>query len=54
MQTDREYLKAVYLDWVNNYLTVSKYAEHNALTVEQAEILLELAQSVFESNHPEA
>ena len=36
-----------YLDFRNNYLTIELYAEHNLLTVEQAETLLELAQNVY-------
>jgi adenine-specific DNA glycosylase len=33
-QTMAKQLQAFYLDWVNNYLTVEKMAEHNELTVE--------------------
>jgi len=50
----REVLKAFYLEWCNNYLTTAKFAEHNGLTINQAECLLTLATQVFHSNHPEA
>lgn len=50
----REQLINDYLDFVNNYLTVSLFAEHRGLTEGQARILLELAKTVFDSPHPEA
>ena len=50
----RTYLQAVYLDWVNNYLTVEKFAEHNGLTEDQANALISLAGLVFNSPHPES
>lgn len=50
----REQLFEDYKDWVNNYLTIEKYAEHRGLTVQEAELLVTLAQSCFENNHPEA
>lgn len=33
-----------YLDYANNYLTVSTYADHNGLTVKQAETLIQLGR----------
>ena len=50
----REQLIDDYLDFVNNYLTVSLFAEHRGLTEGQARILLDLAKMVFNSPHPEA
>ena len=50
----REQLSKDYLDWVNNYLTIEKFAEHRGLRVSEAVILIKLAQSCFELNHPEA
>lgn len=50
----REQLFKDYTDWVNNYLTIGKYAEHRGLTVIEAESLILLAQSCFENNHPES
>lgn len=49
----RETLIKIYLDWRNNYLTVERYAECNALTIEQASKLIALAREVFDSTHPE-
>jgi hypothetical protein len=50
----REQLFKEYTDWINNYLTIGKFAEHRGLTVAEGQILLELAQSCFENNHPES
>ena len=50
----RDSLINTYLDYVNNYLTVPTYAEHNGLTNEQALELLSIARKVFQSTHPEA
>jgi hypothetical protein len=54
MKQARDYLTEIYLDWVNNYLTIEKFAEHNGLTDEQAITLLHLAKITFESKHPDA
>jgi hypothetical protein len=50
----REVLIAAYLDYRNDYLTVEKYAEHNGLTVEQADVIMTLGKGIFESRHPDA
>lgn len=50
----RDNLIAAYLDYVNNYLTIEKYAEHNGITENQATLLIVLASEVFNSKHPEA
>lgn len=50
----RDKLIEIWLDWVNNYLTVTYYAEANGLTVQQAKDLLHLAANVYNSKHPEA
>ena len=34
------YLRELYLDWWNNYLTIEKFAEHNEISIEIATILL--------------
>lgn len=54
MQTARDYMTALYLDWRNNYLTVEKFAEHHGLTEPQARALLELARDVLSTDHPDA
>jgi hypothetical protein len=51
---DRKLLSALYLDWVNNYLTLDKFAEHHGLYIGEAEALLKVAQDCFENNHPES
>ena len=43
-----------YLDFVNNYLSVSLFAEHRGLTEGQARLLLDVAKMVFNSPHPES
>lgn len=51
---NRESLFKLYLLWVNDYLTIEKFAEHHGLFVNEAQILVDLAQSCFENNHPES
>lgn len=43
-----ETLQDIYLDYVNNYLTQEKFAEHNDLDLVQANALLRLAEEVHE------
>ena len=50
----RDTLINVYLDFINNYLTVAKYAEHQGLTEAQGQALINLAREVFNSAHPES
>jgi hypothetical protein len=50
----RNTLIAIYLDYVNNYLTCERYAECNGLHDSEARTLIELARTVYNSNHPEA
>lgn len=54
MKEAREILIEIYLDYVNNYLTIERYAEHNGLTFCEAEKLIELAGVVNSHPHPEA
>jgi hypothetical protein len=49
----RDQLIKIYLDYVNNYLTIEKFAEHSGLHFDQAESLLALARAVFNSEHPD-
>lgn len=51
--TARETLIAIYLDWVNDYLTTEKFAACNDLTDDQACRLINLAREVFNSAHPD-
>lgn len=50
----REQLSAVYLDWVNNYLTLQTYADHHGLHLDEAAALIALAKHVHNTQHPEA
>ena len=50
----RSYLCDIYMDWRNNYFTFEKFAEHNGITVLQAQNLIQVAQQVFNSEHPDA
>ena len=38
----KKILRAVYLDWVNNYLTTEKFAEDYELTIDEARQLIEM------------
>ena len=49
----RDTLIAAYLDYINNYASITLYAEHNGLTTNEAQVLLGVARSVFEHSHPE-
>ena len=49
----RTQLIEIYLDYRNNYLTVSKFAEHNGLSLEHGSALIDLARKVFQSEHPD-
>jgi hypothetical protein len=49
----RSILIASYLDYVNNYLTIETWAEHNGLTKEQGERFISLAREVANSPHPD-
>ena len=42
-------LQDAYLDFTNNYLTISKYAEHNGLTNKQAKTIIDIGKELFET-----
>lgn len=46
----RKKLAEYYLDYVNNYLTIEVYAEHNGLSIEQARALIKLGEDIHETN----
>lgn len=50
----RGYLDEVYLDWVNNYLTVEKFAEDHGLTAEEGKRLIDLARDTHTRKHTQA
>lgn len=45
----KKQLQAAYLDWVNHYLSIDRYAEAYGLTRNQARDLIDLGRSVHES-----
>ena len=53
-EMSREQLAAVYLEWVNDYLTIGTYADHHGLRYEEAAALLQLARACYYQPHPEA
>ena len=50
----RKQLAAAYIEWVNDYLTIGTYAEHNHLTYEEAAAFIGLARSCYYNPNPEA
>lgn len=50
----RNDLIAVYLDWRNNFLTITGFAEYYGLHDQEAADLIDLARRCFEIPHPEA
>ena len=47
MITDKKLIEE-YLDFVNNYLTVSLFSEHRQITKEQGTILIKLGKELYE------
>lgn len=50
----RDQLHEVYMDWLNNFVSVEGYAEHYGLHVDEANTLIALARRVTYTEHPEA
>lgn len=50
----RENLITAYLDFINNYWTVDKWASDNELSLEEANNFLRVANRVFYAAHPES
>jgi hypothetical protein len=42
----RKYLNALYLDYVNNYVTIEYMAEHECLSVEDLKVLLSIGKKI--------
>lgn len=49
----RQVLTDVYLEWVNNYLSIEKFAEDYGLHVNEAQELLALGKKIMDNKHPE-
>lgn len=43
-----KFLREFYLEWVNNYLTVDKMAEHNSITAKNCAYLINAGQALHE------
>ena len=44
-------LRHIYVEWMNNYLTVEVFAEHHEMTVEDAQALINLGRAALEHYH---
>lgn len=51
---NRDTLAALFLDYINNYLTVDVFAEHHGLYPDEAAALLEVARQCHQVPHPDA
>lgn len=49
-QSAKEFALAFYIEWVNNYLTVEKIAEHHDISVEFANILIKEGRGIMQMN----
>ena len=50
----RDQLRAIYLEWVNDFLSVASFAEYHGITDAQAADLIALARDIYNTDHPEA
>jgi hypothetical protein len=54
MRELRDVLIEYYLDYVNNYLTFEKFAEHNGLRENEAMQLIAIGKTLYNTSHPES
>ena len=47
----RDYLISEYLDFFNNYLTPTLFAEHRGMTEDQGQLLIDLGRDLFNSKN---
>ena len=47
----KKFNKEMYLDWVNNFLTVERFAEYYSMTVVQATSLIESEKTRLDALH---
>lgn len=50
----REFMHKLYLQWINDFLTVEAFAAYHGLYVDEAQALIDTARLMFERQHPEA
>lgn len=43
-------LKHIYVEWLNNYLSIEVFAEHHEMSVDDAQALIDLARKAMKSN----
>ena len=48
MKNANQFLRELFLDYFNNYLTVALFAEHNELSVKEATSLIEMGRKLHE------
>ncbi len=48
MQTTSQTLQALYLDWVNNFITLYSFAEHHGITQRAATHIIEAGRICHE------
>jgi len=41
-------LRHIYVEWLNNYLTVELFAEHHEMTVQDAQVLIDLGRKALD------
>ncbi len=50
----RDQLIEWYLDYVNNFISVEKFAEYYGISADQAWIVIQLGRTINETPHPES
>jgi len=48
MKNANQFLREMFLDYFNNYITVAKFAEHNEISTKQASALIEIGKELHE------
>lgn len=43
-------LKHIYVEWLNNYLSIDVFAEHHEMSVDDAQALIDLARNAMKQN----
>jgi len=50
----RTLAKAIYLEFINSFLTVEGFAEHHKLQIEDAKELIDVCRKIEASRHPDS
>jgi len=48
MKNSNQFLREMFLDYFNNYLSVAKFAEHNEISMTMATLLVEMGRELHE------